>query len=164
MDRCSECGFVYDPSRAGEVSAAIHDELSAILKLLEVDAGPEVRRDPAIWSPLEYACHLRDVLLVQRERILLARRTETPAFETMGREERVEHDGYAEQHPEDVVRQIRDAALMFGNVLERLGPADWERRVVYNYPTQQERSLAWVAVHTLHEAVHHVADIRRQVT
>lgn len=162
-ERCNECGFVYDERRAGEVARGIISELAGTTALLTEDPRPAVRRDPATWSPLEYACHLRDVLLVQRERILTARRRELPTFEPMGRDERVEHDGYAAQAVGNVVRQLGDAALMFGNVLDRLGPSDWRRTVVYNYPTPQERSLAWVAVHTLHEVVHHSGDIRRQV-
>lgn len=163
-EQCSECGFVYEPGRAGEVSAAIRREVAAVPALLDAKPGANVRRDPSTWSPLEYACHLRDVLLVQRERVLAARRVDRLSFEPMGREERVEHDGYGAQRIEDVARQLTSAALLFGNVLDRLAAPDWERWVVYNYPTPRERTLAWVAVHTLHEVVHHVADIRRQLT
>jgi hypothetical protein len=105
---------------------------------------------------------MRDVLLVQRERVLAARRTDTPSFAPMGRDERVDHDGYAEQSPADVARQARDAAALFANVLARLGD-DWERTVVYNYPAPFERSLRWVAVHTVHEMHHHLLDVRRQL-
>lgn len=99
-------------------------------------------RQPGIWSPLEYACHVRDVLLVQRERVLLARHKERPSFDPMGRDERVDHDGYAEQDPSDVARQLADAARLFANVLGRLPVADWERTVMYNYPALAARSLA----------------------
>ena len=81
----------------------------------------------------------------------------------MGRDERVDHDGYAEQEPEDVGRQLTDAAQMFSNVLDRLGTSDWTRSVIYNYPEPHERSLQWVAVHTVHEVHHHLLDIRRQL-
>ena len=80
----------------------------------------------------------------------------------MGRDERVGHDGYAEQLPEAVARQLVDAAHLFANVLNRLGSDEWERTVVYNYPAEMERSLRWVAVHTVHELAHHVGDMRRQ--
>jgi hypothetical protein len=103
------------------------------------------------------------VILVQRERVLLARQVERPSLTPMGRDDRVEHDGYSEQLPADVARQLEDAARLFANVLSRLGPADWERTLMYNFPTTSERSLRWVAVHTLHEARHHLADIERQV-
>ena len=122
------------------------------------------RRQPQTWSPLEYGCHLRDVLLVQRERVLTARRVDRPSFEPMGRDERVEHDGYAGQDPRDVVRQLEDAAALFANVLSRLRPEDWERTVTYSYPSAAERSLRWVAVHTVHEVRHHLLDVRRLLT
>ncbi len=121
------------------------------------------RSTPHMWSPLEYACHMRDVLLAQRERVLAARRLDTPVAEPMGRDERVEHDGYARQRPADVARQLQDATLLFTNVLDRLSASDWERTLVYPYPEHEERSLRWIAVHTLHELRHHLLDIRRQL-
>ncbi|MCM6777610.1 DinB family protein [Nocardia sp. CDC159] len=124
------------------------------------------RTRPEVWSPLEYACHMRDVLLVQRERLLAARRSERPVVGHMGRDERVEHDGYAQQHPDDVARQLRDAALLFGGALDRLAPGDWERTLYFPFPDPAdptERSLRWLAVHTLHELRHHLLDIRRQL-
>lgn len=62
----------------------------------------------------------------------------------------------------DVVRQMADAAVLFGNVLARLGDDEWRRMVVCNRPFQAARSLRWVVVHTLQEAIHHLVDIRRQ--
>ena len=161
MDRCESCGFTYDLDRAEESAERL---VAGVLELNDVVRSlddPAVRPAPATWSPLEYLCHVRDVLLVQRERVLQARREDVPSFAPMGRAERVEHDGYAEQDPEDVIRQAADAASMFANVLDRLGPEDWERRVTYNFPTPMERSLRWVAVHTVHEVEHHLGDARQ---
>jgi len=137
-------------------------DLAAVLR----GTAPEVlraRREAGLWSPLEYACHVRDVLLVQRERVLAGRRVDGYVCEPMGRDERVEHDGYAEQEAGDVARQLSDAALMFANVLDRLAPGDWERTVQYSYPEPTWRSLRWVARHTAHEVRHHLLDIRRQL-
>jgi hypothetical protein len=80
----------------------------------------------------------------------------------MGREERVVHDGYAEQEPADVARQLTDAAQSFGNVPARWASGDWDRTVVYRYPETGERSLRWLAVHTVHEA-QQLLDIRREL-
>ncbi|MFE7796740.1 DinB family protein [Nocardia sp. NPDC057440] len=121
------------------------------------------RARPEVWSPLEYACHMRDVLLAQRERVLLTRREDRPTAQSMGRDERVEHEGYAEQRPADVARQLGDAALLLANVLDRLAAADWDRTIIYLFPEPQERSVRWVAVHTLHELRHHLLDMRRQL-
>jgi hypothetical protein len=81
----------------------------------------------------------------------------------MGRDERVDHDGYADQRPADVARQLEDAAGLFANVLARLGPDDWDRTALYNYPEPTERSLRWIAVHTVHELHHHRLDIVEQL-
>jgi hypothetical protein len=165
VDRCDDCGFEYDEGDAPAAASAIVEgagELAALLS--DPVADLRTRRDPQTWSPLEYGCHMRDVLLVQRERVLAARRTERPSFDPMGRDERVEHDGYAEQDAGDVARQLTDAAHLFANDLSRLDPRDWERTVMYNYPKWFERSLRWVAVHTVHEVRHHLLDVRRQLT
>jgi hypothetical protein len=164
MDRCQECGFVYDLSQALGAGPVIIDEAAEFGALLSRGRTDlRIRREPSPWSPLEYGCHVRDVLLVQRERVLAARRVDRPSFEPMGRDERVEHDGYADQDPTRVARQLSDAAHMFANDLARLAPEDWARSVVYNYPERRDRTLRWVAVHTLHEMRHHLFDVRRQL-
>jgi hypothetical protein len=161
---CDECGFTYDEAEAAVAAGAIRDGADAIAAVLVGRDEGAARRRPAagVWSTLEYACHVRDVLLVQRERVLLARvATAPPALVPMGRDERVELDGYRDQHPADVARQLRDAALLFGNVLDRLDDEAWSKRLVYNFPSPTERTLRWVAVHTLHEVRHHFGDITR---
>jgi len=164
MDRCEECGFEYEPTEAATAGASIAVGVAEVATILgDSDPNLRVRSQPAVWSPLEYGCHVRDVLLVQRERVLAARRTLRPSFAPMGREERVEHDGYAQQQPTDVARQLTMAAQLFVNVLDRLGADDWDRSVMYGYLDRTERSLRWVAVHTLHEVRHHLLDIRRQL-
>jgi hypothetical protein len=164
VERCAECGFEYDLGAAPAAGPAIVAGVARFAVLLD-GPGPELARRPrpGTWSPLEYGCHLRDVLLVQRERVLGARRTHRPEFGPMGRDERVEHDGYAEQLPRAVARQMTDAAALFAHVLARLDGTEWERPLVYSYPARQERTLRWVAVHTVHEVDHHLLDVLRQL-
>jgi hypothetical protein len=165
VDRCDGCGFEYDLDGAAEASKAIRQGMGELVALVQglPDAVVRRRPEPATWSPLEYLCHVRDVLLVQRERVLLARRAVRPSFEPMGRDERVEHDGYGAQEPFAVARQAEDAATLFANVLDRLDSPEWERTVIYNYPSPWERSLRWVAVHTVHEVRHHLLDVTTQL-
>jgi DinB superfamily len=162
--QCGDCGFVYDLAQAGAVPIDIRRQVDEVVAILR-SRGQDLRsrRRPGLWSPLEYGCHLRDMLSVQRERVLAARRNVRPDCVPMGRDERVEHDGYALQDPADVARQLADAAQLFGNVLAQLADEDWDRTVIYHFPETQERSLRWVAIHTLHEACHHLLDIRRQL-
>jgi hypothetical protein len=165
VDRCEECGFEYDLDQASGAAASIQAGVAELAQaILSADNGDvRTRRRPQVWSPLEYACHVRDVLLVQRERVLLARRVERPSLAMMGRDERVEHDGYSEQDPADVARQMGDAALMFANDLRRITAAESQRTLIYNFPEPTERTLDWVAMHTLHEVRHHIEDVRAQL-
>jgi hypothetical protein len=159
-----DCGFVYDLGNSAAVVQELPARIAEVAEILRRrDIDLRSRRRPDVWSPLEYGCHLRDMLLVQRERVLAARWMDRPDCTPLGRDERVLHDGYADQEPDEVARQLADAAQLFANVLARLSPDDWDRVVVYHYPETSERSLHWVAVHTMHEAQHHLLDIRRQV-
>ncbi len=69
VERCQQCGFEYREARAAEAARAIGDGAAGLAAILEL-GGPDLgaRREPARWSPLEYACYVRDMLLVQRER------------------------------------------------------------------------------------------------
>lgn len=164
MDRCDGCGFEYELGRAANAGALIVREAGLFSDVL-TDAANDVRtrREPETWSPLEYGCHVRDVLLVQRERVLAALIMDRPRFDPMAREARVERDGYAEQDPNRVALQLNEAAFLFANVLAHLAPDDWDRTMMYNYPELWERPLRWVAVHTEHEVRHHLLDVRRQL-
>lgn len=165
MRRCEECGYVYDLSAVSLAGNDIRLDAAKFAELLTTtDRLMLVQRiRPDLWSPLEYACHVRDVLLVQRERVLLARRVPAPEAVSMGRDERVMHDGYAEQNPVEVAAEVTMAARLLANVLGRLDGADWELHLAYNWPERCERTLRWVASHTLHDVHHHLLDAHRQL-
>ena len=163
VDRCAGCGFEYDLGDAPRAGLYIISGAADIAEILASGRNVQERPDPATWSPVEYGCHVRDVLLVQRERVLAALIMERPSFDPMNRDERAEYDGYAEQTPERVARQLHEAAYLFANVLAHFKPADWDRVLMYNYPKLFERSLRWIAVHTVHEVGHHLLDVRRQL-
>ena len=162
--QCDICAFVYDLETPGAVGPQLVANAAEIATIVGAENATVHRRpDPETWSILEYGCHVRDVLLVQRERVLLALRVDEPLVVAMGRDERVEADGYNDQRPADVARQIGDAALMLSGVLSRLNQQSWQRTMIYGYPSPATRSLAWVAAHTLHEVVHHLGDVQRGV-
>ncbi|WP_082973516.1 DinB family protein [Mycobacterium sp. E2327] len=165
VQRCGECGFAYDLTAAARAGDEIRGGIAELARLLAtVEPVTLARRTaPQLWSPLEYACHLRDVLITQRERVLLARRVDVPAAVPMGRDERVAHEGYAESRPAEVAEELTIAARLLANTLRRLDDADWELRIVYNWPRRTQRTLRWVAVNTMHEVRHHLLDIDRQI-
>jgi hypothetical protein len=168
VERCEECQFEYSsedeasiPGRLRTLGGRYRAPLTRFLA--GEDGGALVRTHPATggWSALEYACHVRDVLQVQRERLALTLAEEVPTYVPMGREERVIEHRYDEQDPATVAAEVAvaadDAALAF----EVLSPAEWARTGIYGYPEPAERSLLWLGQHTIHEAHHHLLDVGR---
>ena len=169
MDRCDQCAFVYEDVASQAVAATARSHASRYRDSLA--SVPEdvvrVRPEPDVWSALEYACHVRDVLLAQRERVLLALVEDNPDFAPMYRDDRVVLAGYARQAPSDVVLQLSVAAELFATVFDGLSNAQLARPCIYNYPDRSQRDVAWLGRHSVHELVHHLADVNdvvRRVT
>jgi S-DNA-T family DNA segregation ATPase FtsK/SpoIIIE len=166
MGSCDECTFTYADWAVDDIPEHIRTVAGEIQRTVIECAtrrgGVEQLRAhplPDTWSALEYTCHLRDVLQVQRDRLARALAEDKPIFEAMGRDERVVLDRYNEQDPAAVAADLLVAADALAAALEALDPAGWERVGVYGYPTVEERSMVWVAQHTLHELIHHRVDI-----
>ena len=162
VDRCDDCGYVYEEQRAPDVPQAVVALGSEYARRLG-GAGSWLKKRPAsgVWSALEYACHVRDVFIVQRERLFLALMVDTPSFTPMYRDQRVDLAGYSNQDPVAVAEQLKMAASLFADAFGRVDEAGLTRSCIYNYPTPERRSLAWLGVHTLHEGKHHLQDIDR---
>jgi S-DNA-T family DNA segregation ATPase FtsK/SpoIIIE len=165
MDHCDDCGFTYaDHSRPG-IAQEIHDLAGRYRSVLTDAAIDEtrlrIRPAPGVWSPVEYGCHVRDVLLAQRERLLLALVEDEPTFVPIYRDQRAALARYSDEASGQVASEITLAAELLAWVLIGLAGPDWQRTCVYTYPEPSVRTLLWLAQHTLHEGEHHLKDIER---
>jgi len=163
VEQCSECGYDYDDLARDEIAPALRADAAALAECIAAVPDPTLRRRvrPEVWSPLEYGCHVRDVLEVQRARVLLAQVEDEPEFVPMRRDERAVELRYNEQDPVAVNDQIAAAADALARTLEDLDTAGWERTGLYNYPTPQLRTVEWIGRHTVHELRHHTLDVER---
>ena len=115
MARCQECSYDFESLDRAEIIRAVLS-LADEHRILLTFVPPERLRDhsrPASWSALEYACHVRDVLRFQRERVALAQTEDTPRFVSMGRDERAVTERYNDQDPAVVASEITEAARQF---------------------------------------------------
>ena len=103
---------------------------------------------------------MRDVLLVQRERTLLALVEDNPDFPRMYREERAELAGYENQGLSALHSQVGMASELLATVFDGLSVQQLARPCLYNFPARSQRDVTWLGRHTVHELVHHLADIR----
>ena len=163
MERCAECGYDYDALSRGGLAPGLADVGSRLAACVNrhTPAALRAHTRAGVWSPLEYACHVRDLVRVQTQRIAQARLEEQPTFTPMRREERVTEDRYNEQDPTRVADEIMEAALVLAGMLLTLEPGAWDRTAVYNWPTRQVRTVEWIVRHTIHEGEHHLLDIER---
>jgi hypothetical protein len=131
VDRCEQCDYAYEElARAAIVVALRRVAAECSARLVPDGAAPDVAHDlrlrahpiSGVWSALEYACHVRDVLVVQLDRVQRAQVEHRPVYEPMGRDERVERDRYNEQSPATVADEIRTAAEQLASFLEQLHP------------------------------------------
>ncbi len=159
-DVCRRCGFSYDVGRA-EIIPWLRADTTAFVDRLRRVETDDLRRRPApdVWSALEYACHVRDVLRVQRDRVLLAQTAEEPVFAPMRRDERAVEERYNEQDLDVVVDELIEVSRALVDELDRLDDAGWRRTGIYNCPSPQSRTVEWIAIHTSHELLHHRVDI-----
>jgi S-DNA-T family DNA segregation ATPase FtsK/SpoIIIE len=115
--------------------------------------------DPQVWSALAYCCHVRDVLLGQRERFYLALVEDQPKFWPMYRELRPGLAGYDAEDPVRVLDQLEIAAQLIADSFAAVEPSMLQRTGIYGYPQPTPRTLVWLGQHTVHEGEHHLGDV-----
>jgi hypothetical protein len=161
VDRCDECGFDYTAVPAADLPGRLAAAGPRFTTALNGVADPRRRPAPSVWSPLEYTCHVRDVLRVQAERVALALRADNPEFVPMGRDERAIADAYNAQDPQRVLTELAEAAHDLARVFDTLDPPQWSRTGIYPWPAAESRTVLWLGRHTVHELEHHLMDVAR---
>ncbi len=97
--RCPECGFDSADLALSDLPELLRTTALAYGDVLRDHAAARHRPDPGIWSPLEYACHVRDVHRVFAERLTRMLAEDDPRSRTGTRTPPRWWDGYAEQDP-----------------------------------------------------------------
>jgi hypothetical protein len=163
MAPCEECGYDYEALSRVEILAVVPDMAAEHRKLLGSETAERLRAHtrPGSWTPLEYGCHVRDVLIVQRERVVLAQAEQTPRFESMRRDERAVEARYNEQDPMAVGAAIAEMASELTSTLAALDDSGWQRTGIYPWPEPEIRTVEWIGRRTAHELAHHLFDIHR---
>jgi DinB superfamily len=171
MDRCDTCRYVYAdieaqalPERFASFGTRYQEVLLPPGRPAEWHDSLRTRPEEDVWSALEYACHVRDVFLVQRDRLYITLVEDRPVMAQMYRDHRVTLARYNEQDPEEVAAQLNTAARLISQAFAALDATQLKRLCIYNFPARAERSLLWVGQHAIHEGEHHLRDIESVLT
>ncbi|MDP1876992.1 MAG: DinB family protein [Actinomycetota bacterium] len=156
-ERCPDCGFdSREPARAdlsGLAAELGHRWVVAMASVADVTARP----DPGTWSPLEYACHVRDVFALARYRTALMLEQDDPLFANWDQDAAAVEEQYASQYLDAVMPALAARASGFADDLAALDEDQWARpgRRSDDKPFTVESFARYV----LHDPIHHLTDV-----
>lgn len=168
---CDECGFdartVSEAELVTTIGSFARRFRAPLTRFLPGEDGAAVVRHrpaPDVWSALEYAGHVRDVLAFYRRRVELVLAEERPTFERIGQvtpPERV-----ATFHDEDEARtaeELATEATALADLLGSLAPEQWGRIGLSSEGDGAERPIRQLAERAAHDAHHHLLDVGRSL-
>jgi hypothetical protein len=154
---CPECGFDATTVRRDEVApltrryaGLVHDAL------LRPDAA--VRPRPAVWSPLEYACHVRDVCTLFAERLQLMLTEDDPLFANWDQDVTALESRYWTQNAQHVAAALQLNSDYIADAFAAVRDDQWQR------PGSRSNGSVFTvdtfARYFLHDLAHHAWDVR----
>lgn len=154
---CAECGLdtrTVDPADVGRITRATAADWAAVLR---GRADVRARPAPAVWSPLEYGAHVRDVNRIYAERLRLMETEDDPLFPNWDQDATAVAERYGEQDPLVVADELVAAADRLAAGFDAV--TDWSR------PGRRSDgahfTTATFARYYVHDPVHHYRDVTR---
>ncbi|HEX2041041.1 MAG TPA: DinB family protein [Acidimicrobiales bacterium] len=169
---CPECGLDYNTIKPLDAIAAIRSfprRYRAALSTFGRDEDPDsvLRRRPApdVWSALEYAAHVADVIDDIAPAVRRITIEERPSFPpSWDPDERAVAGAYGERPPynerslPEVISDLETACADLAATLDTVEADGWTRSGRFDYG---ERSILDLARNAVHEGSHHLRDIER---
>jgi hypothetical protein len=124
---CPECGFnatTFEVSTTGDTVRGIADRWQVVL----AHRGSRVRPAARVWSPLEYGCHVRDVLAVFDQRLERMLREDDPLFENWDQDRTAVQERYDLQEPHEVAGALSARAAAIADRFDSVHGVQWQRR------------------------------------
>ena len=155
--RCAECGFEPTAQTLAEVPRLVHDTAMVWSEVLRRPDASD-RPAPGVWSPLEYACHVRDVHRLFAERVELMLTQDEPRFANWDQDRTAIEARYADQDPAEVDVDLVEAAGHVAGLYSTVTPETARRRGIRS--DGSEFTIETLGLYHLHDVVHHVHDVR----
>jgi hypothetical protein len=155
---CTECGFDTSSFPREDAPALLRASAAQWLEALRADDADLARRpSPRKWSPLEYACHVRDAYRIYDQRLTLMLTEDDPLFPNWDQDATAVAERYGEQDPARVRTELADAAESLAVNFAAVSGPTWER------PGRRSDGASFtvetLARYFIHDPVHHLYDV-----
>jgi len=164
MEPCLECGFEPGAIALEETPSLIRRLAWLHCKWLLASAADEAGRAAlrtrprdGMWSPLEYAAHVRDVYALFERRIQTILRTPGREVEIVDHDAAVARGGYDRLVPEELIGEICACAGLLAETLALVTPPQWSLQGLRG---GESRTIADIARRAVHEGRHHLMDMQ----
>lgn len=158
LDRpCDDCGYDARTVDRRDLGRLVRANAAAWRRVLSSPMAGE-RPEPRVWSPTEYAAHVRDVHRMFFTRVNLMLVGDEPAFPNWDQDATALAEHYDEQVAAEVAAEVEIAAGEVAAAYDAVGDREWEHR-----GTRSDGSVFTVESlgrYHLHDVVHHLWDVR----
>jgi hypothetical protein len=153
---CPECGFDTQEVDRDDLAARIDATSRAWAAILD---RPDVRERPdeGTWSPLEYACHVRDVHRVYAGRVGRMISEDGPRYDNWDQDATAVEDRYADQDPPTVAGEVAEAGAQLGALFAGVTGGDWDRTGFRS--DGASFTIDSISRYYLHDIEHHIWDV-----
>jgi hypothetical protein len=155
-EQCPDCGFTAARVAADEIAplvAAFTDPWATVLTRPDAARRPEA----STWSPLEYACHVRDVFRLFDTRLHLMLDEDDPLFANWDQDETAVAARYGEHAPAPVAGEVVAAGGSFAAAYARVPSDGWGRTGIRSNGSEFTVLTLWQ--YGLHDLRHHLWDV-----
>jgi hypothetical protein len=157
LDRpCPQCGFDARAVAPAEVSGLLRAQVDAWVPVL-ARADVASRPRPEVWSPLEYAAHVRDVYRVFARRLAQMLSEDDPLFANWDQDATALAERYHEQRPAQVADELATAGRALADAFAAVAEQQWARRG--RRSDGASFTVLTLARYLLHDPAHHLWDV-----
>jgi hypothetical protein len=153
---CPECGFDAAALDRGDIPGLVRASAANFAAALaRRDAA--ARREPHVWSALEYGCHVRDVCRVFNARLERMLTEDDPLFANWDQDETALTERYWAQDPATVAAELTESADAIAQGFAAVDGDQWQR------PSRRSNGSVFTVDsfgrYFMHDLVHHVHDV-----
>lgn len=153
---CPECGFDASTVTPSTVPGTVTNMLPRWRKVLRRE-DVAVRPNDYTWSPLEYACHVRDVFSLFDQRLNLMLSEDGATFANWDQDQAAIDGDYARADAHTVADQLQAEGEQIAATFAAVVEDEWQRTGTRS--NGSEFTVLTFAQYFLHDVVHHLHDV-----